>query len=452
MAICLLVVFSALLVRRLLRLRRQPAAAAGFFHPYTNDGGGGERVLWCAVRAVQELCPDLPCAVFTGDADASPEGLVARALNRFGVQLLRPPQKLLVNKQMRPLERPVTPPIFISVAQFRPEKAHGLQLEAFALALQRLDPSFPKPKLQFVGSCRNKEDLERLHKLKDRSSELHIDELVEFHKDISYRDLVQLLGGAIAGLHSMTDEHFGISVVEYMAAGAIPIAHKSAGPMMDIVLDEDGHQTGFLASEVEEYTEAIIKVLGMPEPERQEMAAAARKRAQRFSEQRFHEDFTEAVRPILSARKLDKPTVHADSGYFQPLVLNSAARITVNRPDDQVSARFSFQLPAAAERRRAELLPLPPHLGDVLLGVLRLAVAPPLDLGRALVYPVVFQSSLLAWPCRARAPATCRPAVAPQEEGASNAQKTEEKEQRRLCKQSGWQRLNDSLNSGFGEE
>lgn len=70
---------------------------------------------------------------------------------------------------------------------------------------------------------------------------------------------------------------------------------------MDIVLDENGHQTGFLTCLKEEYAEAIVKVLRMPEPERQEMAAAARKRAQRFSEQRFHEDFTEAARPILSA-------------------------------------------------------------------------------------------------------------------------------------------------------
>ncbi|KQJ86114.1 GDP-Man:Man(3)GlcNAc(2)-PP-Dol alpha-1,2-mannosyltransferase isoform X2 [Brachypodium distachyon] len=454
---CLLTVVPTILglaIRRLRILLRFPSphAAAGFFHPYTNDGGGGERVLWCAVRAVQDLCPGLPCAVFTGDADASPDGLAARALDRFGVRLLRPPQVVHLNKrkwieastyphftmigqslgsvylawealnkfapqfyfdtsgyaftyplarlfgcevicythyptissdmvervkqrnsmynnnsrisgsiwlsrckilyytifswlyglvgscahlvmvnsswtrshivniwkipectkrvyppcdtsalQMLPLERSTMPPILISVAQFRPEKAHGLQLEAFALALQRLDPDSIKPKLQFVGSCRNKEDLERLQKLEDRSVELRIDELVEFHKDISYRDLVQLLGGAIAGLHSMTDEHFGISVVEYMAAGAIPIAHKSAGPMMDIVLEEDGHQTGFLASDKEEFTEAILKVLRMPETGRQEMAAAARKRAQRFSEKRFHEDFTDAVRPILSA-------------------------------------------------------------------------------------------------------------------------------------------------------
>ncbi len=42
-----------------------------------------------------------------------------------------------------------------------------------------------------------------------------------------FSELYELLGEAVAGLHTMRDEHFGISVVEYMAAGAIPIAHRS---------------------------------------------------------------------------------------------------------------------------------------------------------------------------------------------------------------------------------
>ncbi|CAM9002609.1 unnamed protein product [Rhodiola kirilowii] len=47
-----------------------------------------------------------------------------------------------------------------------------------------------------------------------------------------------------------------------MAAGAIPmVAHNSAGPRMDIVLEEDGEVTGFLAQTVEEYADAILKVI-----------------------------------------------------------------------------------------------------------------------------------------------------------------------------------------------
>ncbi|KOM25268.1 hypothetical protein LR48_Vigan66s002100 [Vigna angularis] len=140
-------------------------------------------------------------------------------------------------------------------------KAHTLQLEAFSAAIKRLDPTLPKPKFQIVGSCRNKSDDDRLQMLKKKAIELNISEQVEFHKNVTYRDLVGLLGGAVAGIHSMTDEHFGISVVEYMAAGAIPIAHNSAGPKMDIVLDEDGQQTGFLACTVEEYVDAIVRTV-----------------------------------------------------------------------------------------------------------------------------------------------------------------------------------------------
>ncbi|OVA08539.1 Glycosyl transferase [Macleaya cordata] len=426
--------------------------AVGFFHPYTNDGGGGERVLWCAVKAIQEENPNLDCVIYTGDHDASPESLMSRAIDRFGVKLLQPPQVVhlykrkwieegtyprftmvgqsfgsvylswealckytpliyidtsgyaftyplarmfgckvfcythyptissdmvsrvlqrdpmynndpliarsiwlsrckviyytffswmygfvgscahlaMVNSswtqahivklwripkhtkriyppcdtsglQVLPLERPVNTPTIISVAQFRPEKAHTLQLEAFSVAIRKLDPDSPRPKLQFVGSCRNKEDDERLQKLKDKAIELKVEKDVEFYKNLMYsRDLVRLLGGAIAGMHSMIDEHFGISIVEYMAAGAIPIAHNSAGPKMDIVLEEDGQQTGILASNVEEYADAILQLLRMSEAERLEMAAAARKRASRFSEQRFYDDFKAAISPILS--------------------------------------------------------------------------------------------------------------------------------------------------------
>ena len=44
---------------------------------------------------------------------------------------------------------------------------------------------------------------------------------------------------------SMWNEHFGISIVEMMAAGLVVIAHKSGGPLMDIITTcHDSMQTG----------------------------------------------------------------------------------------------------------------------------------------------------------------------------------------------------------------
>ncbi|KAK8464943.1 hypothetical protein PHAVU_010G113266 [Phaseolus vulgaris] len=79
--------------------RRRRNRAVGFFHPYTNDGGGGERVLWCAVRGIQEEIPDLDCYIYTGDHDATPQSLMARALDRFGVTLLSPPKVVHLYKR-----------------------------------------------------------------------------------------------------------------------------------------------------------------------------------------------------------------------------------------------------------------------------------------------------------------------------------------------------------------
>lgn len=35
------------------RRAREGCPTVAFFHPYCNAGGGGERVLWCAIRALQ---------------------------------------------------------------------------------------------------------------------------------------------------------------------------------------------------------------------------------------------------------------------------------------------------------------------------------------------------------------------------------------------------------------
>jgi len=64
------------------------------------------------------------------------------------------------------------------------------------------------------------------------------------------------------GLHTMWNEHFGISIVEMMAAGLAVVAHDSGGPRMDIVTTYKGAQTGYLASTSDEYA-AILGDIGI---------------------------------------------------------------------------------------------------------------------------------------------------------------------------------------------
>lgn len=69
--------------------RRRARRVLAVFHPYCNDGGGGERVLWCAIAALQKAHPRLDVAVYTGDAPSG-EAILAKAAERFGIILPRP--------------------------------------------------------------------------------------------------------------------------------------------------------------------------------------------------------------------------------------------------------------------------------------------------------------------------------------------------------------------------
>lgn len=83
--------------------------------------------------------------------------------------------------------------------------------------------------LKLVGSCRGPEDRARLEQLQAHCRQLGLQDCVQFCTNVSFEELRSLLAGAVAGLHTMLDEHFGISIVEYMAAGK-PAASSLAFP------------------------------------------------------------------------------------------------------------------------------------------------------------------------------------------------------------------------------
>ena len=97
----------------------------------------------------------------------------------------------------------------ISIGQFRPEKNHMLMIEAFSMFLSQID----RPKmyhLLLVGSCRDCFDVKRVEELKEVVSMLGISDNVEFHINVDFSSLKDLMISSTIGLHAMWNEHFGI--------------------------------------------------------------------------------------------------------------------------------------------------------------------------------------------------------------------------------------------------
>ncbi|MBZ6370674.1 MAG: glycosyltransferase [Microbacterium hominis] len=118
----------------------------------------------------------------------------------------------------------------LSLAQFRPEKEHPTQLRAFAQLLLSPPSSqsgvtaaakIPRDKLRLVlaGSVRGPVDADRVEALRRLATELGIAEQVDFVVNESYDVICQLMEKATIGLHTMVDEHFGITLVEFQVRG-----------------------------------------------------------------------------------------------------------------------------------------------------------------------------------------------------------------------------------------
>ncbi|XP_028402331.1 GDP-Man:Man(3)GlcNAc(2)-PP-Dol alpha-1,2-mannosyltransferase-like [Dendronephthya gigantea] len=431
---------------------KEPRTVA-FFHPYCNAGGGGERVLWSAIRALQNELGHLQCVVYTGDQNVTGEDILRRAKERFNITLLRPVKFVYLKKRqwveascypfftllgqsigsiflgwealvnfnpdiyIDTMGYAFTLPLFkyigkchvgcyvhyptistdmlskvsdrqatynnasfitrspllsrvkllyyqlfaytyglagscgdvvmvnsswtfghiktlwkkenvvivyppcdtkaflsikkvdnngiksiVSIGQFRPEKDHALQIRSFWQFLRGIPRIGDRKqyKLVLVGSSRNQDDANRVDNLQDLADQLHIKEHVEFALNVSFDELKQHLAKATIGLHTMWNEHFGIGVVECMAAGVVTLAHNSGGPKMDIVTEWRDVQTGFLANTEETYAQAMNEIFSMQPDQIDVIRENARSSVQeRFSEEAFEIGFLECVKQII---------------------------------------------------------------------------------------------------------------------------------------------------------
>lgn len=91
-----------------------------------------------------------------------------------------------------------------------------------------------------MGSTRHADDVALLQSLQDTVTSLHLEQFVRFIPNAPYPVLQQYMQCSTIGIHTMWNEHFGISVVELMAAGLIVVAHNSGGPKMDIIPHASG--------------------------------------------------------------------------------------------------------------------------------------------------------------------------------------------------------------------
>jgi alpha-1,2-mannosyltransferase len=79
-----------------------------------------------------------------------------------------------------------------------------------------------------------------------------------------------------------------------MAAGTIILAHNSGGPKEDIVVKQNGQETGFLAATVDEYAECLMNIYNLNLKQRVAIREAAREHVKKFSQNEFNLNFMKA--------------------------------------------------------------------------------------------------------------------------------------------------------------
>ena len=192
--------------------------------------------------------------------------------------------------------------IIVSFAQFRPEKRQDLQIEILLKLKEKLNnyPGLQDLELHIIGGVRNSDDQKILTHLKNYTNDLGVQEYVKFIPNASIEEILEEFSQAKIGIHTMVDEHFGITLIEMMAAGLIVVTHNSAGAKDDILVkDREGNKPGILCDSVNDYINIIEEILVRYDQMKAQYIISSRKKAEEFSDEEFEKKFISNLKDFL---------------------------------------------------------------------------------------------------------------------------------------------------------
>lgn len=179
------------------------------------------------------------------------------------------------------------------------EKRYDVLTKAF----RELYPMIPGWEYHIVGSISS-----------DRKSAAHLEELKEsnrgypvfFHINVTNEQLKSFYNNATIYWHGAgfgvdeeqqpeATEHFGMSVVESMTAGCIPVIVNKGGLKEIVSSDVDG----FLWETTNDLAEQTLHIVRVDEGERRSLAIEARKKSRKFSVESFDKRVVELFTPLL---------------------------------------------------------------------------------------------------------------------------------------------------------
>jgi alpha-1,2-mannosyltransferase len=129
--------------------------------------------------------------------------------------------------------------------------------------------------------------------LKRQIDTLGVQDKVKILTNVPHENFKQTLFKARVYLHVMPLDHFGISLVEAMAAGCVPVVHRSGGPWIDILDGRQG-QYGFSYLSPEEAARQVDALITKEDLTLQ-VANRAQKRAKKFDKKVFMKKIVDVV-------------------------------------------------------------------------------------------------------------------------------------------------------------